>query len=244
VELVPLITHAKYSKISDDIMFLGNNTILKMNVVFNYNTESFGKVSYHREYEYMDQKGDTQVSMKRTFDYYISIENTKNINRYTKEFIRIGMSEIRLVRLTLNNIIRWFNDPEFAGLYRMKGNKYILAMKITPISIPNLPMGKSLIFEPIVYEMGNGETGPGVRIYLSSTTNVIDLPLNRFMGFAQAMDDVNLFMCAQNMLNYLGRPEFGTNMHSFIHPDDAGGVVSRNNRQIGGNKKQGFDRFD
>ena len=46
----------KYSKISDDVYLLGMNAILKMNVHLYSNSEQYGKLSYHREYEYYDKK--------------------------------------------------------------------------------------------------------------------------------------------------------------------------------------------
>lgn len=246
----PVLNHGDYNKITDDVYMLDLNVMLKMSVVL-YTGKGDYRVNYHREFGYYDKNVNREMhSVRRTYDYFLSIENTRAINGY-KEFIRIGPSEIMLVRRGLENVIRWFNDKEFENLFGYRKGKLVTARSVDPISISELPMRKYLVFEPIVVEY-NDTRNLGVRMYISSTDNYIDVPINRFMGFVHTIFDINMFMCAQIMLSYFGRPEFGTNLHSFntvgddeVNPS-GGRVEGRTMRQIPtqSSNKSLFDKLE
>lgn len=246
--VAPIIRFDQYNKIVDDVYLLGHNAILKMNVQLNYNTDNYGKVPYHKEFEYFDQSsGSNMITMRRTFDYYLSIENLRPPDSGQKEFIRIGQPEIMLIRGGLSSAVRWFTEVEFANLYVKKKEKLILARKVDPIEMNQLPMGKYIVLEPTILEY-NDIQSPGVKMYLSSVTNYVEMNLSRFMGFVQLMNDINIFMSAQNMLSYFGRPEFGSNMYSFKNqnatsePEEK--VTAKPGRQIQAGKQQSyFDQF-
>lgn len=249
-ELVnPLIKHDRYNKISDDIYMIGHNAMLKMNVSLYSNSENYGKISYHKEFEYYDQVSQSNmITMKRGYDYYLSIENMRSIEGSAKEFIRIGMREIMLVRQAFNAAVTWFTSKEYEDIYAYSKNKLIMARKTDPIEINNLPMGKFIILEPIIVEY-NEQQDRGVRVYLSSSGNYADLSMYNFMGLTQTLNDVNMILCAQSMLTYLGRPEFGTNMHSFTDArnnsvNEGELVTGKTGRQIPKNGRSFFDKLE
>lgn len=212
------LNNFSYNKISDDVYLIGKNTMLKMNVnlIQNYVIDNKNKkVLYHREIGYFDDKSNTNLyNIKRSFDYFLSIENIKPNEYGFKEFIRIGLPEIMLLRNTLMGCIKWFNDSEYKDLYACnKDTKELIMPKKAPkIVIDSLPQHKFIALTPTIISFGTDEY-PGVRMYLNSETNFVDISVPRFMGFVQAVIDVNLYMAAQNLLNYFGRPPFGSNIY-------------------------------
>lgn len=206
--------HKQYDKLTDDLCYLGNNTVLRMNVSLSKYSDIYGRMHYHKEYQYRSKSNEPLITMRRSFEYYLTIENLKQTDIGEKQYIKIGVNDILLLRSTLKNVIRWFTDKEFENLFVRSNGKIIMYGRPEPLIITGLQMQKSLIFEPIVIDF-NGEYDTGVRMYLSSTSNYVDMRLNSFMGFVYLIDTINLYESAQILINYLQRPEFGTNLYSF-----------------------------
>ena len=72
----------KYDKVSDDVYVLGNNAILKFNVSLSKTTSEGKRYHFYKEFEYKARarEYDTLVTVKRSFDYYLSIENSRKIS--------------------------------------------------------------------------------------------------------------------------------------------------------------------
>lgn len=207
-----MITYDQYEKISDDILFFGNNAVLKFNTSLAKVSENYGRQIFHREVEYNSKNSiKPLISLKRTFDFYMSIENYKALDNGTREFIRIGVEEIILLRQVLARVCAQFSDN--SSLYVKKSGRLVLANKMEPFILSDLPMGKYLKFEIIVYSYQDVDK-PGVRIYLSDENNFADVSLTKFMGLVYLINSMNMYQSAQEMLNYVGRPEYGTNMYS------------------------------
>jgi hypothetical protein len=41
------------------------------------------------------------------------------------------------------------------------------------------------------------------------------VPVNVFAGFMYIINSIDMFTAAQNMINYIGHPDFGTNLLTF-----------------------------
>ena len=219
--LTPIIyDHNQYDKISDDLCYLGSNAILRMNVTLSRYSENYGRTHYHKEFQYNSKNNnDPLITIRRSFDYFLTIENLKQTDNGEKQYIKIGVNDILLLRDTLRKAIKWFNDKEFENLFVRSNGKIIMYGRPDPIYMSGLQMQKSLIFEPVVISF-NEEYDIGVRIYLSSINNYVDLRLNHFMGFVYLIESINLYESAQILINYLQRPEFGTNLFSFSNDRD------------------------
>ena len=203
-----------YNKISDDVHIIGKNIILRMNVILYNTTANSNKIYFHREVNYFDSVANQERrSIKRSFDYHLSIENIRYTDQGYKEFIRIGLPEVMLLKNSLSQVISWFNSPEYSNLYSIKDNKLSLTRKPPKLVIAPLPQDKFIVLSPVVIEFGVDHV-QGVRMYLNSENNYADITVPRFMGFIQSIIDINMYNAAQNMLNYYGRPPFGTNMYT------------------------------
>lgn len=245
----PFIRFDQYEKISDDVYQIAFNVILKFNVNLSRTSDAFGRQFYHKEFEYDSKNSNFPlISIKRNFDYYLSIENVRvNDTTNIKEFIRIGVEEIMLLKQMLNQAAQWFTSTEYKDLYVVHNNQLIMTSKIEPLIIEHLPMDKYISIEPWVCTIVE-EQVPGVRMYISDRNNYADIPINRFMGLVYTINTMNMYQSAQLMLSYIGRPEFGFNMTTFTK--ERGNIsgeesaTGRTGRYIGNNNKVDFFSID
>lgn len=239
-----------YEKISDDLMFIGNSTILRLNVVLaKPDSRDQTRRHFHKEYAYSTSKysdKDVVVTMRRSFEYYLSID--KLDAREYSTMIRI--QDIMLVRMKIHEVLNWFTSEVFG----MKNNQLYIFKHPEPAVVSGLVENKSIIFEPVVITWDDGSQEQGVRMTLTDSNMYIDIPIGKFYGFAYIIDSINMFESAQLLVNYLGRPELGTNLCEFEQnaylndtklPQKEVDIVAKE-RQIQSKerKKSFFDRMD
>lgn len=197
----------KYDKISDDIIGLGRNAVLRFNIGLSKSNQD-SRFFYHKEFEYAGKFGPTVV-IKRTFDYYMTIENYAKPTIGDKAYIRIGLAEFLLFKNAIDACVSWFMDKKFAKLFVKINNKLSLSSPIPNYKIERLPMNKWLRFEPIIIE-GLDYQEPGVRITLSDEVNYSDIGVDKIMGLQSLLSTMNMFAIAESMLSSIPAP-IGTN---------------------------------
>lgn len=239
-----MINREKYEKISDTVMIIANRVILKMNVALSYYTnENTNRQIFHQEVEYYSKKTNSNlINIKRNFDYYLSIEHI-----ITKDYIRIGISDIVKLKYALEASYRFFTAPEYKNLYVKKDNELILYQNPDPILITDLSMGNYLQFEPSIFTNYRGEPERGLRMYLSSQESYCDISIPRLEGFLYVISTINLFESAQIMLNYIERPEFGTNLYicnsSEVYTEENANFSGKDGRELPSKNLSYFDRM-
>lgn len=208
-------------------MFLGKNAVLKFNVYLNYEHDKFGLQNFHKEYQYYNNRlGRDQFTISRQFDYALSVENiSSSTENDIKETILIGICEMSMFKMLLNAGMEWFTNPRYNNLYANKDGKLVLIEQVQPRRI--FCRSKYIEIEPIVYVDKNSVYDLGVRMYLNSETNYVEMNLSRFCGLHYIIDTFNMYQAAITLINYLQRPEFGTNLVSF----SSGGIVTDNQKE-------------
>lgn len=209
------IIYNDYEKISDICMWLSNEYVLKFTVELNKHNDKYGKSNFYKEIGYTIDE-DYRVNINRDFIYYLSIESIKKTLDGNKLNIRIGLNDIYFLKYKLEQAISWFTDKYFENLFaRDNNNKIVMTMKPNPIKI-DLSFGNYIEIEPSIFTFDNTlEQLTGVRIYLSSDSNSLFMNVNTLFGFKYFIDTFNMYQSAQNMLNFLGRPEYGTNYFEY-----------------------------
>lgn len=209
------IIYNDYEKISDICMWLSNDYVLKFTVELNKHNDKYGKSNFYKEIGYTIDE-DYRVNINRDFVYYLSIESIKKTLDGNKLNIRIGLNDIYFLKYKLEQAISWFTDKYFENLFaRDNNNKIVMTMKPNPIKI-DLSFGNYIEIEPSIFTFDNTlEQLTGVRIYLSSDSNSLFMNVNTLFGFKYFIDTFNMYQSAQNMLNFLGRPEYGTNYFEY-----------------------------
>jgi hypothetical protein len=208
--MVP-ISFIDYDKISDDLYHLGNNVLLRFNVQLAKKGEDGKRYHFHKEYAYNSRYLDRNtnlMSIKRSFDYHMSIEKVYGDNR---ESIMIRVQDIMNLQMKVNDAVKWFMGN---GTFAYKKDKLILLGNPEAILITGFPAGKWIKIEPIIINF-DGNYTCGARMYISSDSIFVDMDTDKFMGFVYLINKINMYESAQLLLNYLQRPEFGTNVYSF-----------------------------
>jgi len=245
--MTPINTN--YEKIVDDLYYMGSNIIVKFNVSLARKKEDGSRNSFHHEFEYtMNKYISTRnlVTIKRQFEYYLSIENIKAIDGQ-REYIYIGVQDFMQFQQRIIESTKWFTSSEFENLFAKKDDKIIMLGKVEPIDISFNKGNKSIRVEPIILNYED-KTLTGVRFYLCSLDNYVDIDVDRYMGFVYLISTLNMFQSAQIMLNYIGRPEDGTNRMSFNSGDNRDsmeeGVYCKTNRLVNYKPKSFFNKVD
>lgn len=208
MEMVKIV-HQDYEKISDKCMWLSNEYILKFNVELNKHNDRFGKDNYHKEFGYI-LNGEYRVNISRDFIYYLSIESIKRSIDGTKIQLRIGINDIYFLKFKLHEVVDWFTSKAHKSLFVKKDGRIIIPFKVDPIRI-NVSFDNYIEFEPATITLQNEEQIIGVRVYLNSDSISFFMNVNTLLSFTYFIDTFNMYQSAQLMLNYLGRPDNGTN---------------------------------
>lgn len=203
-------------KISDDVYALAPNIILKFNVTLS--KISGGKrYHYHKEYEYQNKSiNQPLVTVKRSFDYYLSFETQKGDENGDKLFIRIGTQEYFYLKKGLEEAIAWFTDKKYANLFASDKGKLVLTSPIPNFRITSLPMQKYIEFMPTIIDRGmaNADKEPGIKIEFGEPSTVIEITLDKLIGLYYVISCFNMYQAAITLINYNQRPEYGTNRYT------------------------------
>lgn len=241
------VSFERYNKISDDIMYLGDCMVLKFNVNLAKKDKNGERQLFHKEFEY-GPRYDRRNSIKRIFDFYVSIENFKESSSGMKDGVRISMADMYYMKSALNGVFKWFFDENYKNIYVQKGTDLVLMNRPPRINV-GLMYGY-ISFDASIYVDRDGLKLPGVRMYINSDTNFSDMSVDTFLGMKYFMDNLNMYESAQLMLNYMQRPELGTNLYTIYNENDytippqEKDVQYKQGRQIPGKSKSFFDKVD
>ena len=216
------MNYMDYEKISDKVMDLGYNTVLKMNVTLARKNKGGYRNHYYKEFSYKTNKyidKNKLYNINRNFDYFLSIE------RYSeeKEFLMIRDEHMLGLRFAFNDILKkWFIDNQ---IFAYNGSKMVIIQGSWNHVESTIAMNKKLVFSPIVIHNIDDTYTQGVRISLGSDYSYTDISYAKFSALAYNINSMYLFQLAQNMLNFLQRPEFGTNLTSYSYASEVENVV-------------------
>lgn len=193
---------------------------------------------FYKEYEY-NINHYQKVSVKRGFDYYISIEEVvKPLNGRNKIFIRIGPPEYLGFFDLFKEATKWFSGNK--KIYAKKGGELIFATPTIPSKcLSGLPLGISLTLAPAILD-NNKEQKPGVQIIVDTGKEIVDfyMTVDNLFGIYGALTNYNMFMSAQIMVSSLSIP-LGTNRIDLSDADKSNELpqpepVKRDNSAING----------
>lgn len=197
----------EYEKVVDDIYWMGPNTILKFNVVLARADNNGYRKLFHQEYKYQSKKYKDQenlVTIKRRYDYFLSIETNKSYGDSDREYIIVGVQDFPYFREKLKEASLWLTNSD---IYRFKDNNIIMIGSVEPIIINFTAWNKTITLEPIVIRSDIGLNCAGIRITLGKNRdNFCDMSVDVYMGFLYVVSSFNMQMAAMSVLSYMGRP--------------------------------------
>ena len=214
------IDHNDYKKISDKIMKLSDEYVLKF-VTELYYVNKNGQNNYHNEYGYVSDN-KYGITINRDFNMYLSIESIKRSEGY-KVQIKIGIKEIGILKLKLKKVMEWFTSKQHENLFVVKDGKMTMLGKVPPI-ISSAMFNSYIEFDAAVGKIPQTEQMcQGVRVFLGSDGISFFMPIMTLITFVDFINSFNMYQSAQSHLNYLGRPANGTNYTDLTgsHSQDA-----------------------
>ena len=226
------LIHNDYDRITDKVMWLGFPVTLNFNVDLFFqrkDTKSMEKIkeNFHREYLYKTNSDDSyRVKILRDFNYYFSIDyNSKDI----KERAIISADNIYFLIFNLKKVMQWFigeNGINTIFSKRPDGGLFIPTHP-EPIKV-NLAFSNYIEFEPAISNVNGCET-IGVKTYLNSDGVFFFMSSDTVFSLFHMLSTCNMYELAQNMLNYIGRPEYGTNSYNISTGEYSNKQIKYNN---------------
>ena len=235
------LVHNDYDRISDKVMWLGFSTTLNFNVDLYFQRKAGMsnekiKENFHREYMYRTKPDDPyRVKIIRDFTYYFSIEYT---SKDQKERVLISPEHIYFVIFNLKKVMRWFigEDGINTVFSKRSDGRLFIPTHPEPIKI-NLSFGNYIEFETAI-DSSTGYDTIGVRTYLNNDGVFFFMNSNTLFSLFHMLSTCNMYELAQNMLNYVGRPPYGTNSYNINTGESTGNNYQ--NKPV--NKLSFFDR--
>lgn len=206
------IIDQNYEKISDTCLWLSGEFVLKFNVELYKKSKQGQRYNFHKEIGYtVDDQ--LRININRDFISYLSIESIKRDGAGNKVQIRIDQNNIYFLRYRLHEVANWFISKEYESLFIKKDRKIYITQTVEPIKI-QVMFGNYIEFEPavITYPGMIEEQTNGVNVYLNNDGVCFFMSVNTLLNFMYFIDTFNMYQSAQLMLNYIGRPDNGTNI--------------------------------
>ena len=216
------IRYEDYESITDTIFYASNLqlqfSVKLYNKDMNGNRRSiYGETLYNTSSKYKDNYEVRKINRKIYCNLVLG--NIRDTDFYKKDNVFITYQDMILLRQTLNSVAN--NVIKNIGV----NSKGSLELKQT--SNPDIIMlhGKRLEFIPIVLNYEN-EQMRGVRVTLNNYDNYNDISFDQFLGLKYIIDSFDMYGNAVSLLNYLGRPEFGTNTFNLNNNGSYSGMTN------------------
>lgn len=226
-----------YEKVSDNIYWMGN-IILRFNVILGTTNNGGYRKSFHQEYQYQSKKYKDQenlVTVRRHYDYYLSLENVSNYTYSDKEFIIIGVQDFLFFKNSIKQAANWLTNSD---IYRYKDNNIVKVGNVDPIVVNFISFNKTITLEPIVMRSDIGLNCAGIRMTIGKNKeNFTDLSVDKYMGLLYIIDTFNMQMAAMTVLSYLGKDNNNINHENIVTNTDRNNQTQKNKpgRFVGSN---------
>ena len=203
-----------YNRLVDDILILGNNAILRMNVVLYYNRNKPSgqpqREYYHRETQYIDKNGLLSRKVHRNYDAFLTLENLRPVGG-NKEYILLFGRDLELMRIFLMPKLEAMVQ-NFGDVFQVRSGKLYVNEKLRPIEVELSSKDKYLWFKPGVHKLFNDEVVPAMELYLNSPNNVSIMSFQNVYELIYIMRTFQIHLYASNMLAAFSHPPMGFNM--------------------------------
>ena len=225
------IVHNKYRRITDIVMKLDYPLMVKFTVdLFKVKPSgnrdgSVERPNYYSEFEY-ELDGANKVTVIRNFAYFLEIcpsrtdGNGSGSNRNSAAVITPEV--FYYVKQKIGAMLKyWFVGAAANNTFGKRNGQYVLRNEVDPVKVITA-YGSYMEFEPAVGLDRNNNQQLGVRVYINSDSNSYFLSIDSMFALYEFMNTFNMYMAAQCMLAYMGKPAYGTNHTDLNDPRGRG----------------------
>jgi hypothetical protein len=214
------IVHNKYRRITDVVLRLDYPLVLKFSVDLfrirpaNNGTGGVEKPNYYAEYEYSSD-GERKITVMRMFGYFLEIAPSKSKSssgRNSNNLSAIITPDVLYyVKRRITEVLnKWFIGDSANETFGMRNGNYVVRSSIDPIKVATA-YNTYIEFEPCIGQDRRGEQILGVRMYINSDDNSYFVSAGNLFMLYDFLSTFNMYIAAQNMLSYMGKPRYGTN---------------------------------
>ena len=231
------LEYSDYDKITDLLMFLSTDILLKFAVVLSKsvsktdNTRKFlhSECVYESKYRNIDES----ISITRTMNTYYFLIDIKG-DFFGSIVLKPGDVEI-LKMIIDKKILPWFFGKNMA--FQIRENKLYLGEYGEPVIYAPSDY-KYLGFAPIVITYENGQSKQGIRIYVNNQDTFAELDIDSFMTFVNIIKCTDMYNAACNLVNYVKMPPYGINQFKMVGLGSGG--YRNEMRDYNSNKRNNF----
>lgn len=197
-----------YNKIESLICYVGGKAVLKMNVILSdAKAERYRDLSFHMETDFYSKPADRRlVNIRLEYRYFLTLETIGKYNT-RREYLVINDSDIIQFREALRGI---HAEITASDLYAEREGKLTM-VRDSPSFGVRLSFKNKVVFHASTITDSEDFNHPGALMYINSKDLVIPLSVRDIEGLLYHFETINLFQMAQELVNYFGRPEDGTN---------------------------------
>ncbi len=233
-----------YDKISDTLLYLSRNIVLKFNVILSTKDKFNHRKSFHRESVYESKYDNVKdaYNIRRDMNFYWTLEDIEDFGNG----IMITIKDVFFFKMFMEKkILSWYIGESIYGISPDDG-KLIITGKFQPERFI-MNDYKYIEFIPIVLIYDDGKTTDyGVRMIINNPNHFSDIDLNRLIAMYQLICFTDMYSVACSMVNYVKIPPYGMNVFDVR----AGGFVketyfdnNRYGRSIVQKEKNFFDNL-
>lgn len=209
--------HHNYDKLSATIGYVCPGLVLKHSVKLSRkDIKDNKKISYHSEYAYNSttySNAKKLASIKLEFNSSLSLDVVGKKGDYNVS-VWIAGKHLMSLKRGLRIIDDWFYDPSRKVFVLMEGKLSI--NNSLSISHTVELYRQKLTFTPIIIERDEGDRYEALQMIVHDertiTSKAYTLDLDEFDMFYDNIKNINLYEAGLALINYLGKPEFGTNL--------------------------------
>lgn len=194
------INYTDFDRITDSIMFLDTYHTLD----FTTRLSTKDKNGYRRFYEFQTQYQTNQFldsnigrSIKRTMSFYYVINNRQ---MFTGSIILRVNDVYILHELLETKVMSWFFGS--SRIYSEKDDRLYIKGQYNPVEYIK-DLQNWLKFEPIVIQNEDNSFKEGVRMYICSNEDYVDMNIDKFLEFFGYLNYQNMYLQAEAQCNYV-----------------------------------------
>lgn len=216
-------SYREIETISDIVLSFFNGVYLKMNVRLGHpfgedkqrNPFVKGYIVSSRRYH----SNPDLISIKRNFDYYLTLEQYNNPDFY----VQFRPNKMMIVKHYLNQASKWLMDAQY---WKQENNRLVLSKRVEPIYIRDLQPGSITVsLAPIPIEYADGLFSKGIRLTIGYADNFVDISTDQFMGFIYSIGSIDMYGAACSMINSIPiyqQPQFVEELVYYRKDNDLG----------------------
>lgn len=219
-----------YDRISDLLMFFDNNIVLEFVVTLSSKDKNGNRLFFHSECDYNSNKYigiDKGHSIKRRMTFYYVVSDKRAFDR---SFI-IRPEDAMMLSMTIKSqILPWYFDPK-RNIFSVIEEQLRITGKYQDIIFAKTEYSY-LRFQPCVYRFEDNTFKQGVRMYVSSETEFVDMEIDKFLGFYYFISRTDMYSIASNLATYVKTQPYGVNIYNANGLSGGGSKYQYNNPDI------------